>query len=579
MDKKNSAEKKSNFDRLASDLTVKERKDILNRVNPADIEIKIPSDSDLNNKKLEKEKIAETKKGLVLKFKKEPFFKKVVVWVKSFIFNVSVEEVYNNAVIGALARRIEVLYPGFIHYKYKTLGNAMFRELGELQETQEFFKTQLRLADVDSGVFYFLLCQQLYPEFKEAVKKACDPFQINFEKPLGQEARNNFLNKLDEVLSTMDAGMKDKIGAISQAFEWLKMFSKIPIVNMLNKFTSGGDGRICMFVQIKTDFNEFLKVLCSKTEVTDEFISSLIFTSADIKDLWKDTIPEFSQEEVSKIMGAASAEITKINMFCRKYPLRDLGKVINENSIFVPESFRTGDNWFAKYREQWRVIFDQRWRLWNKEYKKEELKKKMKLYFNLKDFQKFPYHPWKKYEDEFLFRFDLCLGFINYYFKQEYLKYASILNVITLEGDFQIKENRHEFTDIVADYNEIMDKLDVLVGQVSLGGEYGAEFMRYEGSVKSTSSKEKLRIVINEIEESASYITEVFTNSAHKFETLVSAMLGEYATVYYGPLTNLNKIMGRDNSEFREKLSKFVHSMKHASEVINALREIDSFRV
>ena len=305
----------------------------------------------------------------------------------------------------------------------------------------------------------------------------------------------------------------------------------------------------------------------------------MLLTSYGNKNLWKESSPECSQEDMAKIVEAASVEISNINMFCRKYPLRDFGKVINENSLFIPELFSTGDNWFAKFREQWRIVFDQRWRMWNKEYKREELKKKQKVYFGINDFQKFPYHPWRKYEDEFPFRFDLSLGFINYYFKQEYLKYASILNVVSLEGNFQIKENRHEFTDLVADFNDIMDKIDVLVGQVALGGEYGSEFMRYDGSVKSNSSKEKLRIVINEIEEAASYITELFINSSHKFQNLVSAMLGEFSTVYYGPLTNLNKIMGRDNVEFRETLSKFSHSMKYAGEIINALKEIDSYRV
>lgn len=579
MDKKHSGNAKSNFDKLASDLTIKERKDILNRVNPADIEIKIPSEGDYNDKKAEKERLAETKKGLVRQFKKEPFFRKFVVWLKSFILNVSVEEVYNNAVIGALARRIEVLYPGLIDYKRRIIGNTMYKELCGLQRSQELFKNQLRLADADSGVFYFLLCRQLYPEFMESVKKVCDSFQINFDKPLGQEARNNFLSKIDDMLASMGNDMREKIGGISQSYEWLKMFSKLPISVILNKFSMTGDNHSCLFVQVKNDFTEFFKILCSKNNITDEFISSLLLTSYGNKNLWKESSPECSQEDMAKIVEAASVEISNINMFCRKYPLRDFGKVINENSLFIPELFSTGDNWFAKFREQWRIVFDQRWRMWNKEYKREELKKKQKVYFGINDFQKFPYHPWRKYEDEFPFRFDLSLGFINYYFKQEYLKYASILNVVSLEGNFQIKENRHEFTDLVADFNDIMDKIDVLVGQVALGGEYGSEFMRYDGSVKSNSSKEKLRIVINEIEEAASYITELFINSSHKFQNLVSAMLGEFSTVYYGPLTNLNKIMGRDNVEFRETLSKFSHSMKYAGEIINALKEIDSYRV
>lgn len=579
MNKKNNGVNRTNFDRLASDLTNKERKDMLNKVNPTDIEIKIPSDYDSENKKYDKEKLAENKKKLTVQFKKEPVLKKFFVWVKSFLLNVSVEEVYNNAVVSALGRRVEVLFPRLLDYKHRLFCNSMHRELCELQLAQDYFLNQLQLSNIDSSVYYYLLCQQLMPEWTEKVKKICDPFQLDFSKPQGQETRNNFLNKLDETLASMENSKKEQIGAISQSFEWLKMFTRVSIGNMLNKFSVNGENYTCMFVQIKNDFSDFLKVLCSKNNISDELISSLVFALEENKDFWKPTSISYSQEDIAKIIQSASSEISIINIFCQKYPLRDIGKIINENSLYAPEVFSPGDNWFAKYREQWRIVFDQRWRLWNKEYKKEEVKKKIKVYFGLTDLQKFPYHPWKKYENEFQFRFDLTLGFVNYYYKQEYLKYASILDVVSLEGNFQIAENRHEFTDLIADYNELIDKLDVLVGQVALGGEYGAEFMRYESSSKSKVNKEKLKLVINDLEEEASSITELFVTDAHKFSNLTSAMLGEFATVYYGPLTNLNKIMGRENSVFRETLTKFAHSMKYASEIMASLKEIDFFRV
>ena len=579
MEKKKSGQQKSNFDRLASDLTVKERKDLLNKVNPADIEIQIPNDSALTDKKLEKERQEEKKKGLEVQFKKEPFLKKIIVWVKSFILNISVEEVYNNAVIGNLARRIEVLYPGLIDFKHRTICNGIYKELMQLQMSQDFFNNTLRINEVDAGVFYYLLCLHFFPEFTDSIKKACDPFQNGVSKPMGPDARNVFLNKIDEVFSSMSADIKNKMSAVSQSYEWIKMFSKLPVPAMINKFAVNGDDRSCMFSQLKFEYSEFTKILCAKIKITDEFVPALFAATSELNDLWKMADFSFSSDDVSKVIENASVEISNVVMFANKYPLRELGKIINENSLFMPDLYSPGDGWLTKLREEWRIVFDQRWRLWNREFKKEEVKKKMKLFFGLNDFQKFPYHPWKKYENEFPFRYDLSLGFVNFYLKQEYLKYASILNIITLEGDFQIKENRHEFTDLVADYNEVMDKLDVLVSQVALGGEFGSEFLRYENSPKSGASKEKLKVVINEIEESAQYILEVFLNSAHKFENLVSAMLGEYSTAYYGPLVNLNKIMGRDNVEFREKLSKFSHSIKYAYDIMNALEEIDSLKV
>ena len=102
MEKRTAQNKKTNFDRLASDLTKTERKDMLNKINPADIEIKIPTAAEEKEKKdkaAEKEFAANTKKGLAKQFSREPVFKRLVVWLKSVFLNVSVEEVYNNAVI------------------------------------------------------------------------------------------------------------------------------------------------------------------------------------------------------------------------------------------------------------------------------------------------------------------------------------------------------------------------------------------------------------------------------------------------------------------------------------------------
>ena len=66
MDYKKDKGNKSNFDILASDLTKKERKDFLNKINPADIEIKIPTAEESRARmeaEDEKELAANTKKG------------------------------------------------------------------------------------------------------------------------------------------------------------------------------------------------------------------------------------------------------------------------------------------------------------------------------------------------------------------------------------------------------------------------------------------------------------------------------------------------------------------------------------
>lgn len=582
MEKRTAQNKKTNFDRLASDLTKTERKDMLNKINPADIEIKIPTAAEEKEKKdkaAEKEFAANTKKGLAKQFSREPVFKRLVVWLKSVFLNVSVEEVYNNAVISVLARQIEHVFPGVIDYKHRMLGNSLYNGLMDLRNVQDFFKNEVSVFDGDSGLFYYLLGEILMPDYVQEIKKVCDPFQYSLDKPLGQDARANLLSKLEEYFNSMPADAKDKISRFSQSFEWMRMFTKLPVSSMMSKFSVANEGRKCMFVQIRSEYPEFAKVIGTKFSFSDEFIRALFMASGEVKNLWSCALDSVPHEKIDDLVRTAVTEISAITMFTKSVPVRDLGRVVFENSLYAAETFSPGDNWVQKYFEEWKIVFDQRWRLWNKEFKKEEVKKKQKIFFGISDFQKFPYHPWQKYSDDFPFKYDISLGFVNYYFKQEYPKYAGILNVVTLEGDFQIKENRHEFTDLVADFNGIMDNIDRLVRQVGVGGDYGSEFIRYDNSIKNRSNREKLSTIIQEIEDDAALIVETFLKAGHTFEILVRAMLGEHSTVYYGPLTNLNKIMGRDNREFRETLERYVHSIKYAVEVLTAMCEVDSMKV
>lgn len=582
MEYKKSSGNKSNFDILASDLTKKERKDFLNKINPADIEIKIPTAEESKAKmdaEDERELAANTKKGLEKKFKEEPFLRKIVVWVKSLFLNVSVEELYNNAVVNALAKQVDRVYPGLMNYRHRYFANKMYLQLSDLKIAQDFFKEKITQMDGDSGVFYYLLAETLTPSYVEEAKKICDPFQFSLDKPLGQDARTTLLNKLDDKLSALPPDVKNKISEFAQSFEWLRMFCKIPLESMMGKFSMSSEGRSCLFVQVRQDFNDIAKIIAAPVSFADEFFKTLFLSLENRADLWTSSTLSVDQEEFIKQMESASSEVSNINIFSKNVPVKVLGKIVHGNSLYVPELFSPGDNWFQKFRETWRAVFDRRWRVWNKEFKKEELKKKLKIFFSLNDFQKFPYHPWKKYSLEFPFEYDLSLGFVNYYMKQEFSKYASFLNVVTLEGDFQIKENRHEFTDLVADFNGIMDSIDILVQQVSVGGEFGAEFMRYDASIKNKSHREKLQSVIDDIEDAAAKVVGVFMDACHKSENLIKAMLGEHTTVYYGPLTNLNKIMGRDNREFRQALEKFSHSVKYAAEIMTAIREVDTFKI
>ena len=546
---------KSNFEVLASNLSKEERSDILSQIQQDKLDVSFPSEkSDIQ---LEQEKRREDKLTLSEKLRQEPLLFRFIIWLKSLFLNSSIETVYNNSVVASLSKSLEHDFPDVIDCKNKLLLSGFYSELLDLKRVRDFFKPSFDSIEQDTGLFYFLLGFTVMPEIVQEIKSSCDVYSYSFEKPLPADIRNILFTKLDGIISGISSEKKVKMSACSREFERLRMFVKIPLGTAMSKFSSGTSGRTCSFSQIKDD-------------------SVLFMSGIPQKDLWNCSASSY--EEISEKVNSSSAEISLLNTFAEKIPLKKFGKVIFENSLYSPLSLSYSDLWFQKFKEQWKVVLDKRLKMWNKDFKKSEIKKKLKTYFSLEDFPKYPSRPWKKIGGDYTEKYECSIGFLNYYLKNEFPKYKQLLSTITLEGKFSIKENMYEFSDMISKLNSIISKNDFFVERLSSSGEYGSEIAHYASSEKEPD-KEKLRSILFEIEGNALDLADSFAKFLTGFENLLFAMLGEKSTVYYGPLANLNKIMGADNKEFKENLAKFAYSIKFASEVLQAIIEMENISV
>lgn len=570
------AQKKStdNFDNLVAGITKKERTDILKNVKSGAAN-GIGTIQD--NGKTEK---LNTKKALLNNFNHENLFKKFFIWFKSFVLNKTIEELYNTSVVSAMAKQLERDYPGLLNSRNKTFGSKFFYKLQDLNKVQSFFYEQVGNASADSGTFYFMLAYSVMPELMEDIKTACDPYQYPFTKQLTQDTKNFLVTRMEELLATIPSDKKTRMTNNALSFEWLCAFTRLPLSVLLSKFSDSAEGgKSLLFSQIKNDFTMISKILDSQPSLQDEMLKILFQPVASDNSLWNYSVSGEDAQSVIEKINSVSTEIAVINMFINTIPVKKIGKVLYENSLFNPEPFVPCENWFLKFRDKWTDVFESRWKMWDRDFKKETAKKKLKIYFGLYDLQRFPYHPWDRVASIVPFNSDLTLGFLNYYFKKEYIKYASILNIVTLEGDFSIKENRQEFTDVVSDMNGITVELEKLADQLSLSGEYGEEFMKFDENRITQNVKDRYTAVVNEIKDVSENCYEIFMKNCEKMQNLLLAMLGEKTSVYYGALTNLSKIMGNENRNFRETIERFAHSLKYAQEVLREHHDIDMIKV
>ncbi|MBP3367407.1 MAG: hypothetical protein J6K96_10555 [Treponema sp.] len=568
---------KSNFEILASDLTSQERADILNKINP-----EVPGSdavretAGIRDEKSEKEEEMQT---LLQRLKKESLLVRLFFRIKSIFLNISVEDAYNRSMVATAARRLERAYPGLIDSRQKQFVSGFFNIISSLQQPQAFFTPAVASAESEKETFYFILGACVMPEFTEKIKSACDVYQFPLTKPLSADMRRSLMDKLDDFIKKIPPDKKERMAACAHAYEWMKLFVKFPLKNMMRKFSSASKVYTCPFSLVREDYGSFARIMGTQVSFPDDFFSALFIASSPVKDLWSCGESSASAEQISAFAESASAETAAFELFLNKVPVRKLGRIVFENALHVTEPFSFGDGWIQKYRIQWRAVLDSRWKKWNVDSKKESLRIKLKSYFDLDGFQEFPYHPWQETEAEFSFKYGLCLGFAYYYLKKEFSKYASVLDAASLEGDFAIKENRREFTDLLSAVSVTVNKADILAAQLSANGEYGTAFQSYSESSRSSYDKDVLASVAGEIEDTAREITNEFIRCTKNLENLLTAMLGDHTTMYYGPLLNLNKIKGRENKAFRDTLEKSEKSIKQAYEVMVSLQEIDGASV
>lgn len=565
---------KSNFEVLASSLSKEERSDILSQIQQDKVDVSIPSEK--NSARLEQEKRKEDMMTLSEKLKQEPLLFRFILWLKSLFLNSSIENVYNNSVVSSLSKSLDHDFPEIIDCKNKLLLSGFYSGLLDLKRVHEFFKSPFDSADQNFGLFYFMLGSAVMPEIVQQIKSSCDVYSYSFDRALPADIRNILFSKLDGIVSEIPAEKKTQMSACAHEFERLRMFIKFPLGAAMSKFSSGSSGRTCSFSQIKDDFDSLARILSGRFICSDTTLSVLFLSENPQKDLW--SCPDASYEEIAEKVKSSSAEISFLNIFAEKIPLKKFGKVIFGNSLYSPLPLSYSDLWFQKFKEQWKSVLEKRIKMWNKDFKKSELKKKLKVCFSLEDFPKYPSRPWKKIGGDYSEKYELAIGFLNYYLKNEYPKYKQLLSTITLEGKFAIKENMYELSDMISALNSIVSKNDFLAESLSSSGEYGSEIAHYASSEKEPD-KEKLKSILFEVEGNSLDLADSFAKFLSGFENLLFAMLGEKSTVYYGPLVNLNKIMGADNKEFRKNLEKFAHSIKFASEIFQGIIEMENISV
>ena len=558
------------FDSLVSGISSDERKTLLEKMkNGATTETATLETTESYNSD-------EASIDFNTRLRQESLFLRLWLWLKSIFSSSSIEEEYNKSLVSQIARNVEHQSPGIIDYHHQYLSNDFYEKVIELKHASDFFSSLIESYEKDTGSYYVLLGSLIMPQINDDMNNQVDPYTYSLNKEINTEMRTSLLRKMDDILQKIPSDKKAEMYACVRSVEWLRQLTKLPYEDLLGKFTSVvNDMNICAFDQVESEIASFAHILCNGKTIPDEVIEALyLFHRRQYVTDDFDDVDEKSSG--SSFMDTAAAQIAVISTFITAIPMRSLCCVVYNNALYIPESFGGGEDWYVRYKAEWKRLFDRKWESWLRDCKKEKLKIKLMDYFMMSNFPPYPTRPWVKVWGGLPFSYELTLGFIAYFFRNQYLTYLKTLKIITLEGDFAIKDNRLEFNDTVNVYSNINDQLEDLNHKLNVNGEYGAEFERYSDvKTQSKGAQQKMTALMETIDEVVKGIIGSFGDASRTMGKLLTGLLSDKIDSNYGNLTNIASIQGRDNKKFRADLEDCKQGIEHALEMVKELEPID----
>lgn len=554
------------FDKLVSSLSDSERKVLLDKMHSL---VGDPSTQELESD--------DRDEGISFsiedKLKNESIFYRLFVWIRSVFSNSSKEDVYNQDQVVVLFKRINHSFPGLIDYKNGYLLGIFYQKLGELKKAVDFFRPYLEFAYENLGAYYLFLGSIICPEVTQEMDMQVDPYTIPFSREVTGELRSSLLRKMDEIIKNIPTSSRSYMYSCATTVEWFYQLSRLPFDRFKNSFTQGIlDSYSCKFEICSSELNAFAQVLCNGGSVPETAITSLYLYSAN-KFIPADSEAKDDEGRMKEYMNKATANISMIHMFIKTVPLRQIARIAFNNVQWVPENFRGAEDWFIKYKEQWKKLFDQKWEAWLRDKKKAVINSQLTNVFELENFPLLPNRPWTQIWEGVPFHFEYTTGFIFWFMHNRYDDSIQPLKLLLLEGVFENKDNRQEFANTLNDITQVYNDIHQLDEDLSPVGQIGLVFDKIIANhLRTLQAQSKIESTMLTVESKAQSIKKNFCQDCRSIEKIVDAALGSKEDTRYDGISNINKIKDFKGKTFKQAIKD---SRDLFVAVLNMIKELE----
>ena len=564
------------FDRLVSELGKDERLTLLEKLSTASL----PSETE-NIEAPDKAETSDLNYDIQTKLKNESVLLRFWLFLKSIFTGMNQRVIYNDLLISRKSKILAKNFPDIYDMKKNSLLTGFFVELKNLHQAADFYKPGIASYEESPGEAYVFLGSLFLSDLYEKIENEASPYSVDFSRSPNQELRNSLIRKMEDLLSGISVTERQNLYQNVQSLEWLKQFVKLPFEKFLSRFTSFNHSDfLCPLDNVSTELNHFVKVLCYSKKITPEVLETLYMLTGGFsnkKNEPKNTDIDNIRDPAKEFHEQCLDSILKINGFIKNVPVKTLAAVASKDADWVMPNPAGIEDWFVKFKAQWRKQFDRKWESWLVDRKKSEIRLVCEKVFGEVKLPLIGNRPWSIAWGGIPCNRDYSLGFLYSFFMKLYPKIAAVLKIIQLEGDFVLRETRVEFTNAYNDFAKQNEDVISLNAKLAEGGTLYESFENIAvEKLRTIQNQSRMDSLMLSIETEISMLSSKFGATCREFINILEGILKIKKDTKQEVITNLSMLQGLENQQFRINLLDSYDKLSISLELLKQLEGIES---
>jgi hypothetical protein len=516
--------------------------------------------------------------GLEELYVKLPWYRRFVYFIVSLYRNKLPRQIFLDARIAGLGRRIDLEYPGFYDSKKSLLLPEFYRLLAALKEDARFFFDALDVSvNRDRGGFFAFLGSLEMAEVHLALDAETSPEKMQAKNPPvpDTELRSTALRNMEAAFAEINEAQRAVMYRNARSLQCLKELSSFLYDRVLLAFSSPEGGQTCSIHVVKDMLGSLNNILFSLKEPPSLTLLESLFIYM-LQEKAGEPGFEFDAA-LQDLLRRAEKAVGNIRNFNRLLPLTLILKCGNRDMAYRPRQISGGEDWYAVYRDYWKRCVNSRLSAYMRDRGRRILGEAYKAFFrggealvleNARSDEKpggFPV--------EIAHSLSFLLSFHKLVFAPEIN--PRLLPVVT-DGEFINKENRAEFTGACSDLAKLGDDIREFDEKIGSQGVYGRRYAQAREDMSSLSAKRrKIQSVLDDAQEEGRRIIEGSRVSLNSIVNVIAGILKSGPGGRYDSLSNVSR-MEAGIPDFRAGLREIAGRLNNTLDILSEAAKMEA---